>query len=214
VNGEVALTIAVPKEDQGLWSGMPVPLILAVRPRNEVDMERHLESEGRVAARFEVVRETLLTEPARVLASGQVAARATRFPVELRFETEGGTAAAQAVMVEIGVPQAGGDAQFPLSWQPAAHTKLLPSFRGTLVAEPAGEDTCLRISGSYRPPLGQLGAFGDGLIGHRLARRTLDSLVGFVAKQLGDDARQRSESVRLRPAPYPESLLDRQPADT
>ena len=176
------------------------------------DMERQLESESHIAAPPDVVREALTTEPGRILAARPVPAQARSFPVEMRVDSEGGTAAAQQVVLDLGLPGAEAG-EFPVSWVPAAHTRLLPSFQGSLTVSADGDESTVRISGSYRPPLGRFGAFGDGVIGHRVARRSLDELVAMLSTKLGDEARRWRDALAPLPAPYPESLRDRPPAE-
>ena len=122
-------------------------------------------AEGRFVASADAARHVLSTDAGGVLSARGRPTRTRRFPVELRVEVDGGTTALQEVMLEIGLPESSVDAQCPLSLVPAAHTGLLPGLRGTLALLADGEGTILRIRGSRPPPLGRLGAFGDGLIG-------------------------------------------------
>ena len=168
-------------------------------------MERQLQSETHVDAPADVVREVLVTEPARVLASRPVAARTRSFPVEVRVDSSGGTSAGQQVVLDLGLPD--GDDEFPVRWVPASHTRVLPGFRGSLAVVPEGDGSIVRITGVYRPPLGRLGAFGDGLIGHRIARRSLDELVALLSTRLLEEARRLATTVAVRPASYPETFL-------
>lgn len=125
--------------------------------------------------------------------------------MDLRVQSAHGTAAVQEVSVEVGPPEDSG--YFPLSWVPTGHAKLLPTFHGVLRLVPDGDESCLSISGGYRPPLGSVGAFGDGLIGHRLAVRVLDTLLATLATRLGEEAPRNTGQIEPPPQPAP---LDRQ----
>ena len=71
-----------------------------------------------------------------------------------------------------------------VAWRSREHERLLPSFGGELVAVPWVGGTRLRLSGSYRVPLGPVGHFGDGLIGRRFAHLALRDALEDVARRL------------------------------
>lgn len=171
--------------------------------------EREVVSEDTAAVPCEVAVELLKTEPQRLLKAGDGAGRGRRFAIELRVDAAGASAV-QDVLVEIGhaVKTPDGSSVFPLAWVPAAHDKLLPSCHGMIeVGDDGDEGTRVRIRAAYVPPLGRIGAFGDGLIGHRLARRSVEALVARVADRLVAEWRERREPATVRPAPYPESFI-------
>ena len=176
-------------------------------------MQRQLQSEGPVAAPSDAVREILKFDPSGALASRPAAVGTRKFPMEVRVETDGGVAAGLEVMVELGDADETAPDEFPLSWVPIGHTKLLPGFQGTIAVLADGASTRVRVAGSYRPPLGWAGRFGDGLVGHRVARRSLDALVAVIAARLGNEVRRRSEFVAPRPEAEPDLAGDRQPAE-
>jgi len=162
-------------------------------------VERALESASQVGVPADVVREILASEPGRVLACRRVRHDARRFPVELRVEGGSGLAVHQTVTFSIAGPDQSAEA-FAIGWVPVAHTRLLPAFRGTLTVTPEGERGArLEIKGTYRPPLGLFGMFGDGLIGHRAARRSLEALLSDLTIRLADEARQAAW-VRIIPS--------------
>ena len=110
-------------------------------------------------------------------------------------------------------PPAPGQRRWQIVWQPPGGGRLVPSFRGTLDATVDGEGTRLRLAGSYRPPLGPVGAVGDGLIGHRIARQTVAAFLSGLAGRIDREA-SRPALATFKPAPYPENLRDRPlPAD-
>jgi len=71
-----------------------------------------------------------------------------------------------------------------VAWRSREHEHLLPSFDGTLSAEPSVGGTRLRLVGHYRVPLGPVGRFGDGLIGRRAAHESLRDALGDVARRV------------------------------
>jgi hypothetical protein len=80
-----------------------------------------------------------------------------------------------------------------LHWN--AGTRLFPDFHGDLRLRIASvEETLLTLEGEYRPPLGPLGAVFDVLFGRRIARSTMNELVGRIAKAL----ERREEAYRAR----------------
>jgi hypothetical protein len=97
----------------------------------------------------------------------------------------------------------GGVGRFGLSWQASEHEGAFPAFGGDLEVHPDGTGTILRLTGHYRPPLGAVGAFGDGLVGHRLARRALQDFLESVARHL--QAALAAELVAAVPAAGRES---------
>jgi hypothetical protein len=78
-----------------------------------------------------------------------------------------------------------------LHW--TAGTRLFPDFHGDLRLRIASVDeTLLTLEGEYRPPLGPLGAVFDVLLGRRIARSTMNELVGRIAKAM----ERREEAYR------------------
>jgi hypothetical protein len=78
-----------------------------------------------------------------------------------------------------------------LHW--SAGTRLFPDFHGDLRLRIASVDeTLLTLEGEYRPPLGPLGTLFDVLLGRRIARSTMNELVGRIAKAL----ERREEAYR------------------
>ena len=87
--------------------------------------------------------------------------------------------------------------RWPIAWQPCGHPSLLPAFAGTLELRPDGDDaSTVAITGTYRPPLGLLGAIVDGAIGHRVAEVSVEGLVTGVARRLERSAAHQARSTR------------------
>jgi hypothetical protein len=66
----------------------------------------------------------------------------------------------------------------------------------------------LVLSGSYRPPFGPVGVFGDGLVGHRVARQSLASFLSELAARIERQARSSVPAAGVLPASYPPDLRD------
>jgi hypothetical protein len=173
-------------------------------------MERTLRAARETGAAFERVRDLLLHEPEVVLAEpGAARPTARSFVVSVEAEWPGGAAGAtHAVLLELGLPTLEErSAQWPLRWRPTIHRRLLPPFEGTLRVEAGADGTVVRLDGAYEPPLGPIGAFGDGVLGHRLARSTIDGLLDGIAERIERRLRLRTP-VSVPPAPYPPDLRD------
>lgn len=181
-------------------------------------MERRLEATETARALFESSSRVLLENPSLVFApAADTGARlARRFPSEIAVQVRGGSSVVQSVTVELGLPkQVPGAMEFDLNWQPAGHAHLLPVFRGSFTAAPEGLHTRLSLQGTYSPPFGPVGTFGDGLVGHRLARQTINTFLRNVARRIDQEVdRRMAEGVRptfhhsgLRKRPTPENWL-------
>ena len=129
-------------------------------------MERSIEATTIISASADRVRGLLASDPAAALTN----------PTTL---TAGGLH--HDVIVTLDDPELGDAVSVPVSWHPADHGRLLPSFVGALEAEASVAGTRLRITGQYSVPLGVVGQFGDGLVGRRLAQQSLQSLLEGVA---------------------------------
>ncbi len=71
-------------------------------------------------------------------------------------------------------------AQLHVGWEPDG-TSIFPSFEGTMWAEPTGDTSCtLFIEGTYDAPGGIAGQVFDAVVGQRIARGTLETMLdGF-----------------------------------
>jgi len=86
---------------------------------------------------------------------------------------------------------------------------LFPVLDANISLSPAGErSTRLALTGSYRPPLGRIGAALDKAILHRVAAATIHALLHSIASALTSPAATGyaadHTSPRWRPIPEPE----------
>ena len=97
---------------------------------------------------------------------------------------------AKRVQVSFGSPRRlAGRLILPLAWSGAPGRHLFPMFDGTLEVEALYRDvTELTLAGSYRVPLGPLGAALDTALLQAAARDTAARLVEALADILGDPA--------------------------
>jgi hypothetical protein len=150
-------------------------------------MERTIEASRTVHASVDAVSR-LLTGPESVLGRRQprTGRAQSSYRADLQVELGGGSSVRERVTIhcarQLGSPEH--HVRWHIAWEPVGSARVLPSFRGELEATEAGEDTVLRLVGRYRPPLGALGAAGDMLIGHRVARRTLECLLAGIAERI------------------------------
>ena len=96
-----------------------------------------------------------------------------------------------------------------LRWEAAgAAGGLFPVLDANITISPAGDGAArLTVAGSYRPPLGRLGAGLDRAIMHRVAAATMRCLLQDVAEALVSPAPAghpaESASLGWQPAPEP-----------
>ena len=102
----------------------------------------------------------------------------------------------------------GDDDEWRVTIEPEGARHLFPSFDGRLTVVDAsdGGRARLRLAGTCRPPLGFVGAVGDAVVGHHLARRSLVDFLSTAAARC-DRAIDLRQDVR-RPAPYAPDLRD------
>jgi hypothetical protein len=114
----------------------------------------------------------------------------------------GGTRLQQDIAVSLGhgTHQAGG-VRWPVHWHPIGHTKMLPAFAGELVLRFVEEGgAVLRLSGTYRPPLGVVGAIVDATIGHRIAEASVEDFLRIVARRIEAEAQRRVSETAGEPS--------------
>lgn len=176
-------------------------------------MERNVEATAMMNAPNKAARMVLRSSPALVLGDADPDA----LPGERTFRTTvaaqlgPGTTMEQAVTITLGSIHSSnseGRISASFSWDPVGFERLLPSFTGELVldeCEGAGRSR-LTLSGSYRAPMGAVGRFGDSVVGHRLARRSLTLYVERLAERLEQEAIRRDFTGLATPAPYNDDL--------
>jgi hypothetical protein len=76
-------------------------------------------------------------------------------------------------------------AVLPLRWEATGPAgRLFPVLDADITLMPAGEQTKLALTGSYRPPLDGIGATLDKIALHHLATATISSLLRQIAHAL------------------------------
>jgi hypothetical protein len=172
-------------------------------------MERSLDAATRIRAPLERAREVLSDDPGTVLAGRCTAEdrRQRRFRTMLTVGVGSGASLQQEIAIDA-LPVRHGDAGFalPIRWQATGHGRFLPSFDGELVLSGDSLHTELALRGAYIVPLGPVGAFGDGLAGRRLVRRSLEAYLDELARRLDAEADRRVDAIGWHPAPYPITL--------
>jgi hypothetical protein len=131
-----------------------------------------------------------------------------RYVTEMVADLHDGTTVRQDVVVDIGLVvdlETGFCCR--LAWRPVGRRRLLPAFEGLL--EAAGGVTggsVLRISGTYHPPLGPLGAFADAVALHGVAKRTLGTFIREMASAIDAAVDRRRGEAWSMAGPAPDDL--------
>jgi hypothetical protein len=177
-------------------------------------MERWIAARTPLTASFELATDVLVDDALSVLPDGAADGRGGMF-VDLSVGVGSSAGVHQDVDVTLGSPcVADGEAWVPISWVPAAHARLLPTFDGVIEIVDGDDAAELSLTGLYRIPLGIAGRFGDGVVGRRAAQQSLRMLVqrmaaqidGLVAERLrhaSPASATRAVELRERAAPTP-----------
>jgi hypothetical protein len=107
----------------------------------------------------------------------------------------------KAVTVQVGMVRDRGEGfVVPLRWSATGPTELFPVMEADLEVAPLGaQESQLRLSGSYDPPLGPLGRQLDRLLLHQLAEATVRAFLSeLVAALLADPAAGPETSPGVR----------------
>lgn len=140
----------------------------------------------RVPVKIDAAIAVLKKTPERLIGSEFAASwMAPEGAETLGVELPGGVHISRDVRVGLG-PVFQEDDAFVLAvwWEAAEHPQLFPTFDGGFELRAAGDETELCLVGSYEPPLGALGRFADGVVGHRLVTASLDALLASAAERL------------------------------
>ncbi|HJP67207.1 MAG TPA: hypothetical protein VKA30_13000 [Actinomycetota bacterium] len=80
----------------------------------------------------------------------------------------------------------------PVWWEAEEYPHLFPTFDGALEVcrgrGRGGEGTDLHLVGSYQPPLGSIGRFANGFLGHQVVMASLEELLNRMADRLATTA--------------------------
>jgi hypothetical protein len=172
-------------------------------------MHRTIEATGSSRVAFGRAEKVLLDDPGAVFGDARSieGKRDRRFHTDLSVDIGAGASVHQMVDVQLGVPKpVAGGFVFAVQWEATGRELLLPTFRGELALLAGAPGVRLRLHGTYSVPLGAVGKFGDGVIGHRLARRSLVSVLDRLTRRLESEVRRRSGSTRWAPELQPVDL--------
>jgi hypothetical protein len=159
-------------------------------------MQRPIEVATSIEAGFAQVCEVLADDSG--VGSGD-GARTHRYPprrIVLGVDLGSGTSVHQEVLVRLGVAQTTETGLVvPVAWEATGRKRLFPTFAGNLEASEADDGTRLRLHGSYTVPLGVVGRVGNGVVGWRLACRSLDALLTGLGRQVEIEVDRRCHLV-------------------
>lgn len=153
-------------------------------------MERTLYAYTYVRQPFDEVARLLAEDPDAFLqeATDRAAEHAREFESELRIAL-GRFDVGREIRIEVGEfrPSAMQAVSLPLSWTAAEHRGLFPSMQAILELQAVSLRmplTQIALIGTYRPPLGVVGAAGDALVGKRVAEAALHHFVTDIAQRV------------------------------
>lgn len=157
-------------------------------------MERSIAAEAEIPVAFARSRRVLLDDPGAVFNEFRdlEAQRAGKFYVELTVALGAGASARQEVELRLGPARTtAAGVELPLQWHATGREHLFPRFAGKLTLSESRTGTRLRLTGSYTVPLGSIGRFGDGVVGHRLARGSLATFAHELGARLEAEVERR-----------------------
>ena len=88
-----------------------------------------------------------------------------------------------------------GDEGLSLEWA-ADGGGPFPKFEGTLVLRPHSGQTELELKGGYTPPLGEIGAAFDAVVGNKIACATIRTLLENIKAALEEEYAVFKEAVQ------------------
>jgi len=156
----MAVTVTTQRRPVELTRRVPVPVEVAVAVLDQ-DLHRVIGS----SLRAPITDGEAFTELEVGIPGGRQIAREVRLGFGPLLEDEGAMA-------------------LPVWWEDAEHPELFPTFDGGLELHPSGDQTQLRLIGSYQPPFGAFGRFADGLLGRRIVAASLEAFLAAVADRL------------------------------
>jgi len=169
-------------------------------------MERGLEANVRVEAEPEPVIEILSRDPAGIL-TGMPSPDTGTFGAEIAVDLGRGASLVHEVDVAFDrLPDDGSVGRFALSWLAHDHQGALPAFRGDLEVHPDGRGSRLHLSGHYSLPLGPVGRFGDQVLGHRIARRSVQGFLEAAGARIDAELAQKGQAGGSGATPPTENL--------
>ncbi len=145
---------------------------------------------------YERVSDTLFARAKEILAraSGGVEGRARTLATNLKVDLGPFEIGADVAMEILGIEEEEASAGIPaktrvkIVWYGAKSPRLFPSMEGELVVYPtASGETQVELSGRYTPPMGRFGEAFDAVIGHKLAKDSVQGFVEDIARLLREE---------------------------
>lgn len=159
-------------------------------------MQRPIEVATCIGARFAHVCEILTNGSDVVFGDDAATHQDSPTRTVLTVDLGSGTSVHQEVLVHLGVAHTTEAALVvPVAWEATGRKRVLPSFAGELEASEADDGTRLRLHGTYAVPLGVIGRIGNGVVGWRLACRSLEVLLVGVGRRVEVEVDRRRRTV-------------------
>lgn len=162
-------------------------------------MERNLYTYAYVRQPFDEIARLLAEVPATILqpATDRAAGEARTLQSELVVEL-GSFEVGRDITIEVGElkPLSMLAVALPLRWRATSREGLFPQMEATLELQAMSLRaplTQVTLIGSYRPPLGVVGAAGDALLGKRVAEAAVHRFVEDVADRIETAMAHRSQ---------------------
>ncbi len=172
-------------------------------------MERPIASEAVAQVPLQRAQAILDRDPADAFGSPVADVRPRRYQTTIAVQGLGGIRVSHPIEIEAHPTHADDDrSELAFSWGPSGGGEsMLPTFDGSLEFTALDTRTTrLRLDGRYRVPLGALGRFGDGVVGHRIARQSVGGLLDTIVERIEHQALDRSRQAPTIPAPHAPDL--------
>jgi hypothetical protein len=145
---------------------------------------------ARIAGAYDDVRERWLKDPLGILQRATAAGLSGLFGGKLHFAL-GPLEIVEEIVVDIASiesyrsPNGTPATKLVIEWGAMRSPELFPIMRATMTIYPlSSTETQLELFGTYAPPLGRVGEAADTIAMHHVAKRTVEALVGDIARLL------------------------------
>jgi hypothetical protein len=146
-------------------------------------MERDLEERRPLRSELARIISAVDRDPCAIF--GTPAGDVGRFHTDVVVDLGQGSSVHQVVALEVRpARRSAAGIEYSMDWKPVGRQRMLPDFHGVLSVTDEADTTVLTVRGSYRAPLGPVGAVGDAVVGKRVARRSLAAFVDDLARRM------------------------------